>query len=451
MKYAFLHANILTGSLNADGTMPLIKNATMLVENDIITAIYEDALPSDRRILDDYTLIDLEGRTVIPGLINAHAHFVPAMPVKKSKPSKNSKPSTEAKAVDMKALKEKISGSPFAGLLIYLIQRRVARDTVASGVTTIRTVGGLNDVDARYRNRVEVGKAIGPRMLVANTAVSVPGGHMAGVLATEATCPEDAIRDIHNIAQTKPDLIKLMVTGGVLDASESGEPGVLKMDPTIVKAACDTAHALGYPVAAHTESPEGVKAALAGGVDTIEHGAHPDTEMIALFKQHGAANICTLSPALPYVYMDPAETGLGEIGRKNGTIVFDGIVDCAKACLKEGIPVGLGTDTGCPFITPYDMWREVYYFAKFLNVSPAFALHTATKVNADILGIGTFTGTLESGKHADFVVCDTNPLYDLTVLRTPYMVCANGRLITEPKVHHIKSIDRALDKLMPQL
>ena len=109
MKYAFLHANILTGSLNADGTMPLIKNATMLVENDIITAIYEDALPSDRRILDDYTLIDLEGRTVIPGLINAHAHFVPAMPVKKSKPSKNSKPSTEAKAVDMKALKEKIS------------------------------------------------------------------------------------------------------------------------------------------------------------------------------------------------------------------------------------------------------------------------------------------------------------------------------------------------------
>lgn len=451
MKYAFIHADILTGQLDADGKMPLLKNATLLVENDMISAIYENKLPSDLCTLEDFIIIDLEGRTLLPGLINAHAHFVPAMPVKKSKPDKKSQSNKEAKAVDMMALKEKIAASPFAGLLIHLIQRRVARDTVCSGVTTIRTVGGLNDVDARYRNRVERKKALGPRMLVANTAVSVPGGHMAGVLATEATCPDDAVRDVHAISATKPDLIKLMVTGGVLDASESGEPGVLKMNPAIVKAACDTAHALGYPVAAHTESPEGVKVALQGGVDTIEHGAQPDEEMLALFKAHGAADICTLSPALPYVYMDPNDTGLGELGRKNGTIVFHGIVECAKACLKEGIPVGLGTDTGCPFITPYDMWREVYYFAKFLDVSPAFALHTATKINADILGIGAITGTIEVGKHADFIVCDTNPLYDLTALRQPTMVCVNGRLIKKPKVHRLKSIDRALDQLLPRL
>ena len=451
MNYALIHANILTGQLDAHGKMPIIKNATMLIENDMITAIYEDKLPSDIRTLKDFSIIDLEGRFLLPGLINAHAHFVPAMPVKKSKPSKKSAPAKEAKAIDMIALKEKIANAPFAGLLIYLIQRRVARDTVCAGVTTIRTVGGLNDVDARYRNRVERRRAIGPRMLVANTAVSVPGGHMAGVLATEATSPEDAIRDVHAISDTKPDLIKLMVTGGVLDASESGEPGVLKMDPAIVKAACDTAHALGYPVAAHTESPEGVKVALQGGVDTIEHGALPDKEMLDLFKAHGTSDICTLSPALPYVYMDPKETGLGELGRKNGAIVFHGIVECAKACLKEGIPVGLGTDTGCPFVAPYDMWREVYYFAKFCDVTPAFALHTATKINADILGIGTITGTIEAGKHADFIVCDTNPLYDLTTLRHPTMVCANGRLITKPKVHRIKSIDRALDALLPRL
>lgn len=451
MKYALLHANILDGRLDAAGRMPLIENATILVDDDIITGIYENKLPSNISKWSEYTLIDLEGRYLLPGLINAHAHFVPAMPVKKSKPRKKSKPDKEAKAIDMKALKEKIAGSPFAHLIIALIQRRVAHDTVKSGVTTVRTVGGLNDIDAKYRNKIDTRKAIGPRMLVANTAVSVPGGHMAGVLATEATCPADAIRDVHAISDTKPDLIKLMVTGGVLDASESGEPGVLKMSPAIVKVACDTAHALGYPVAAHTESPEGVKVALAGGVDTIEHGAQPDEKMLALFKAHGAANICTLSPALPYVYMNPQDTGLGEIGRSNGTIVFNGIVDCAKACLKEGIPVGLGTDAGCPFVTPYDMWREVYYFAKFLDVSPAFALHTATKINADILGIGAITGTIEAGKHADFIVCDTNPLYDLTTLRAPHMVCANGRLITKPKVHRIKSIDHALDALMPRL
>lgn len=441
MKLAFIHANILDGRLDAQGHMPVRENATVLVDDEIITAIYDQQTVRPQ----GYEVIDLGGRYILPGLINAHAHFVPAMPVKKSKPGK------EAKAVNMVALKERIAGSRMANVIINTIQRSVARDTVGAGITTVRTVGGLNDIDGRYRDKVAAGIAVGPRMLVANTAVSVPGGHMAGVLATETNGPREAERDVYAIAQTQPDLIKLMVTGGVLDASESGEPGVLKMDPATIKAACDTAHAMGYPVAAHTESPEGVKAALRGGVDTIEHGAKPDEEIIALFKAGGAANICTLSPALPYAYMNPAETGLGELGRKNGAIVFQGIIDCAKTCLKEGIPVGLGTDCGCPFITPYDMWREIYYFVKLCGVTPAFALHTATQVNAQILGIDDITGTIETGKHADLFVSDTNPLYDLTVLRKPYMVCVNGILIRKPKVRHIKSIDDALDKLMPQL
>ena len=87
-----------------------------------------------------------------------------------------------------------------------------------------------------------------------------------------------------------------MITGGVLDAVKKGEPGVLKMDPAIIRAACDQAHALGLKVAAHVESPEGVKAALENGVDTIEHGAMPDAEMLELFRTHGASLVTTISP-----------------------------------------------------------------------------------------------------------------------------------------------------------
>ena len=115
------------------------------------------------------------------------------------------------------------------------------------------------------------------------------------------------------------------------------------------------AHKLGLKVAAHAESPEGVKIALENGVDTIEHGAKPDDEMIELFKKTGASLVATLSPALPYALFDRSVSNITDVEQHNGKIVFDGIIECAKACLENGIPVGLGTDTGCPYVTHYDI------------------------------------------------------------------------------------------------
>ena len=94
-----------------------------------------------------------------------------------------------------------------------------------------------------------------------------------------------------------------MITGGVLDAKCKGEPGELKMSPALVKAACDQARALGLSVAAHVESPQGVRVALEGGVDTIEHGARPDEEILRLFEERKACHIATISPALPYAHL----------------------------------------------------------------------------------------------------------------------------------------------------
>ena len=116
--------------------------------------------------------------------------------------------------------------------------------------------------------------------------------------------------------------------------------------------------------------------------------------------------------------------------------------------ILSNVPVGLGTDTGCPFITPYDMWRELAYFVRFCGVTPAFALHTATKVNAEILGIDDKIGTIEAGKSADLLVAERNPLEDFENLRSLSMVFVQGKLIRKPKVKRIKSIDQALDDVM---
>ena len=270
---------------------------------------------------------------------------------------------------------------------------------------------------------------------------------MAGSLAYEATSAAQAAEDVRRIAQGKPDLIKLMITGGVLDAKKKGEPGELKMPPEYVRAACGEAHRLGLSVAAHVESPEGVRVALENGVDTIEHGAKPDEEILRLFRERGAAQVATLSAAVPYARFDRSVSKATEMEQYNGEVVLEGIIECAKACLAAGIPVGLGTDAGCPYITHYDMWREVRYFHTFCGVSNAFALHTATLGNAKIAGIDGITGSLTPGKSADLIVTAGNPLEDLEALRHVSVVTMRGKLFRDPKVRKMPDCERELDKV----
>ena len=146
--------------------------------------------------------------------------------------------------------------------------------------------------------------------------------------------------------------------------------------------------------------------------------------------------------------MDPQVVGSTEMTQYNGNVVFEGIVSCAKTALAHGIPVGLGTDAGCPFTTHYDMWRELQYFHKYVGVSRAFALHTATLKNAEILGIAQKTGSVEAGKSADLLVTDGDPLADLTCLRAPYMVVMAGRVFAQPRVKKYPLVEQELDKFL---
>ena len=426
-KTAFINCSLLDGTRD----MTLQEGVTVLVENNRITAVGKDiAVPSDAE------KIDLTGKYMMPGMINAHIHLPSSgMPGGSSRTPEQVQKMKKSKII-MAVMKQ--------------LCKKAAKTQLMSGTTTVRTVGGVDDIDSTIRDEINAGKYLGPRIIASNMAVSVPGGHMAGVLAFEATSPEEGVKFVDKIAKDKPDLIKLMITGGVLDGKR-GEPGELKMDPAIIKAACDEAHKLGYYVAAHVESPEGVRAALENGVDTIEHGAKPDEQIIELFKERKAADICTISPAAPIAMIDPKILKLPEDAQFNGDIVLKGIVDCAKECIANDIPVGLGTDAGCPWVFHYDTWRELAYFSKYLGVSPEFTIYTATLSNAKILGIDKETGSIEPGKSADLLVLGANPLDDFKTLSKPEMVVMKGRVIRNPKIKKHDEIDRQLDELFEKL
>lgn len=424
MKTAFINASLLHG----DKEFEIAKNQIIIIEDETIIKVGEDLDVNDCKI------IDLKGKYLMPGLINMHVHLAGS-----GKPSKKKK--------DNAKLVKTVMSNPLTRMVVKNMCANFAKEELLSGVTTIRTVGGIKNFDSLIRDEINAGKRIGPRIFTSDEAISVKGGHMAGSVAIEVDTESEAIAYVAKAKERNSDLIKLMITGGVLDAEVKGEPGAMKMDPKIVKAACDKAHELNLKVAAHTESNEGVKVALRNGVDSIEHGAKPDEEMITLFKETGSYLVTTLSPAVPFNFFSKEVNNASEVDLYNGRLVFEGIRDCAIAALENGIPVGLGNDTACPFVTHYNFWRELYFFAKYCDVSNGFALATATKRNAELLGIDKQVGTIEEGKIADILIVEDNPLEDLRALSKVNYVVSRGHIIHNPEVKHIKEVDKQLDTL----
>lgn len=422
MKYALTNCIILNGKKD----MEPLKGYSIIVDDGKIVEI-------TNKKLENIKVINLENRYVLPGLINMHVHLPGSgMPKDTSRQNKES--------VD-KLLSHKLTR-----YIVYKMCANFAKTELLSGVTTIRTVGGLANIDSTIRDNINKGKLLGPRILASNMALSVPGGHMAGVLAYEALDSTSAIDYINKISETKPDLIKIMITGGVLDAKKKGEPGEVKMSAEIINAACKRAHELGYKVAAHVESTLGVKLALENGVDTIEHGAKLDKEIVDLFKKHNASLITTISPSIPLAKFDKSVSKATDLTQYNGNVVFEGIVSASKTCLENDIKVGLGTDTACPFVTHYDTWRELAYFTKYVKNDNREAIYHATLENAIIAGIEKETGSIEVSKSCDLMVVDKNPLDDITTLRKPSMVIYKGKIIKKPKLKKFKYVEEELDK-----
>ena len=426
MRITYKNVNILDGTKN----MELQKDMMITVTGGLITEIKKND-PSVEGI-------DLGGKYIIPGLINLHVHTPGnGFPKKKQTDSK-------------KVAKLVMSNKLFQQIGKYLCKDAIKTELL-SGTTTIRTVGGLGHFDSELRDKVSANKLLGPRIVSCDSAITVPGGHMEGSVAYGALDNDDLVRFVAENVNANVDWIKIMITGGVLDAKVKGEPGEMKMTPEQVKLCCDTAHTLGKKVCAHVESPKGVEVAIENGVDSIEHGSAMSDEIVKKFKELNRVLVCTLSPAIPLAKFDPEVTGGNDIQRYNSEVLLEGIIDGTKKCLAAGVKVGLGTDTVCPFITHYDMWRELEYAHYLIGLDRKECLYLATLNNAEIVDLDKETGSIEEGKSADFIVVNSNPLDGFDTIRNPEMVVFKGKEFKNPKVKKSPEAEARLDEYLESL
>ncbi|WP_416294561.1 amidohydrolase family protein [Paenibacillus illinoisensis] len=435
--YALKNCHLIHGDLNRD----LEKNMTVLVnEQGLIQGIGKS---SELAIPSHYEVIDLSGKYVMPGLINAHVHlFADGKPF-----------SLSVSEGMLQFAYDRILNTKFGKNVLKKRMKRNALTALHAGVTTMRSVGEFFYTDVKLRDEINNGEFVGPNLLVSGFFLSVTGGHGAPFLALVGDSPWEARRNVRLNVKNGVDLIKICVTGGVTDAKMVGEAGRLQMTVEEVAAICEEAHKIGLRVAAHVESTEGVRVALKGGVDTIEHGSEMDDEIISLFKNNPnalngyTALIPTFLAAYPSALLDTSVTKVSATVKENARLVYTSMLKGAKQAIDNGITIGLGTDAAMSYVTHYDMWREMDYYIKQTNLSNRHLIDMVTRTNAKILGIEDVTGTVDIGKQADLIVLDQSPLENIEALSDVRMVMVKGNLIQSPSVTRIQQVDDVLNSV----
>ncbi|QQZ63270.1 amidohydrolase family protein [Paenibacillus sonchi] len=432
--YAFKNCNVIYG----DAERGVAAHMTILIRDGLIQEIgkaSETAIPSH------YQVIDVEGKYVMPGLINAHVHLFA-----------DGKPFTLSASEGLLDFAFRHMLDTRLGRSV--LKKRMKRNALTalhSGVTTMRSVGEFLYTDVQLRDEIKANQFVGPNLLVSGYFLSVTGGHGAPYLALVGDSPWEARKNVRINVKNGVDLIKICVTGGVTDAKTVGEAGRLQMTEEEVAAICEEAHKIGIRVAAHVESTEGVRVALKGGVDTIEHGAEMDEEIISLYQNNPralkgyTALIPTLQAAYPSAKLDLSLTKVSETVKENSRRVYDSMLKGVRQAVEHNIKIGVGTDAAMPYVTHYDLWRELDHFMRQTKLNSRRIIEQVTKSNAEILGIDHLTGSIDIGKQADLIVLEQNPLDNIQALAGTAMVMVRGNLIQTPAVTRIQAVDELLD------
>ncbi|HYZ47716.1 MAG TPA: amidohydrolase family protein, partial [Sphingomonas sp.] len=387
-KTLYVHA----GRLVDPATAEVLPDRLIRMEGDRVVEVGPWRTPAAGA-----EVIDWSGYTVLPGLIDLHTHLAdvgdsadPLLPYKTS-------PAATA-----------------------LLGASHALTTLRAGFTTVRDVGTYRAfTDVALRDAIRAGLVPGPRMLVAGAYITKPGGggevNVKGVAMPEdmrfgeASTPAQVRDKAEKIFAGGADFLKLIATGAVLAIGT--EPGEIELDEDEVRAAVDVAKAHGSFAIAHAHGTEGIKAAIRGGVRSIEHASLIDDEGIALAKAKGTWLVMDIYDG-DYIAEEGRKAGWpAEYLRKNDETTEAQRQGFAKA-VKAGAKIGFGTDAG---VYPHGLNARQFAYMVRYGMTPMQAIQSATTSAAELIGKQKDVGRIAPGFYADMVAVKGDPLTDIRV------------------------------------
>ncbi len=384
---------ILRAGILYDGSLAEPRrNVDIEIDNDRIVEI---------RNASDGGAFDRSAACVTPGLVNAHVHL---------------EMSGEADTM----------GAIAAMTQNQRVVRAVenASKTLRSGVTTVRDVGSSYGISADIRDSIDRGRIPGPRMRAAGYVLCMTGGH-GHFVGREIDGPWDARKAVREQMKAGADCIKMIATGGVL--TKGAVPGNAQLLPEELVAGIDEAHRHGLRVASHAIGTEGIKNALRAGIDSVEHGHLLDDEAIELFKANGTYLVPTLTA--PTCIMENARSGTQpDFVIRKAEALSEAMATNIGRAYEAGVKIAGGSDAGTPYNYHDNYAYEVELMHRLLGMTPQQALHAATAVAAELIGL--HRGIIAPGEPADLLLLDEDAGSNVRALREPQAVMKAGAWIS---------------------
>lgn len=397
---------IHAGQLFDADTAKILLERTIVIQDERIVGI-------EAGYRDGQDVIDLRDAFVMPGLIDMHVHIV-----------SQTSPQRFIRRFTWEAGDAAYQSVPYA------------ERTLMAGFTTVRDLGTQHGLALSMRDAIARGTIVGPRVFSAGKSLATTGGHADptnGVIASLRGNPGPVDGVVNGSAEAAAgvrarykegsDLIKITATGGVLSEAKSGENPQFTIAE--VQAIVATARDYGFKVAAHAHGEEGMRRAVEGGVDSIEHGTYMSDDVMRLMKKRGTWYVPTISAGMFVAEKAQLQGYFSATVRPKAAAIGPQIADTFARAYAAGVPIAFGTDTG---VSPHgDNWREFVYMVE-AGMPPAEALQAATISASDLLGQRDQLGSIRSGYLADIIALPRSPLDDISAMGEVAFVMKGGEV-----------------------
>jgi imidazolonepropionase-like amidohydrolase len=380
-----------------------LEHRDVLVQDGRIVAVEDHGARSPQA---DEAVIDGAGHTLLPGLIDAHAHYT-------LDPTEGSLPAI-ARRSDAE---------------IVLMAAGHAARALRAGITTARGAGSIRNLECVLRDAIAAGHVPGPRIIAAGSAVGITGGH-GYQFGVEADGPAALVTATRQVVRDGADVVKVVASEAAMLTSTGLAPGRLvegapELTEEELRAIVETAAELRLRVMCHAQDSESVRRSAAAGVTSVEHAWLADERAIEAILAAGT----WLVPTLVVTDVNRTLPGLTPVQRERQDRIERTHRASTEAAIRLGVPLATGTDTGEVGVTADMVWREIALLHAH-GLSAMRSIQAATSAAARLLGVDAEVGTIEAGKQADLVLVEGDPVHDLARLADPALVMQAGLVVS---------------------